>query len=235
MAKPIVIAGRGFPTKKAAEDACREILYGYAVGQPVSNSEHVDLLQALLMRHPHSDEKTGCGIVRFEVRQNPQFPSQRTLFLVRADGSETDFSFLKCITQPTQRHRVLDALRIAVAPQVIDVARRAFSSGNPVLCALTGQPLASFSEAHVDHGNPTFLQIAVNFASSQGGWEYIPLDRSDGMIGEELAHATQLRAWTQFHARCARLRVVSINANLSILRTGPNRAIVQEYETPPLF
>jgi hypothetical protein len=150
-------------------------------------------------------------------------------------GGGRHFSFLKCITPPTQRHRALDALRMAIAPQVVEIARRAFESGNPVACALTGQLLSSFSEVHVDHGNPTFLQIATQFANSQGGWESVQLARSDGMIGEELASVTQLREWTQFHARIAQLRVVSINANLSILRTGTNRAIVREDESLTLF
>lgn len=218
MAKPLTIGTRFFKTKKAAEDECRAILYGYPAGATVTDANHHRFLDDLLLRHPDAAKKIGCGVIRFEVRQNPEYPRQRGIFLIRTDGTETDFSVFNCITPPTTRVLALDAMRHAIAPQVIAVAERAFTATQPARCALTGVPLASRLEAHVDHAEPTFLQLARTFVDGVGGWDRVEVGSTDGMIGRVMVNEAQREAWCAFHAERARLRVVSIQANLSLLR-----------------
>jgi hypothetical protein len=47
------------------------------------------------------------------------FVRQRSFYLVRTDGSETDFSFMKCLRPPTHRHSSPTFLQLAeeFAPQ----------------------------------------------------------------------------------------------------------------------
>ncbi|WP_018791465.1 DCL family protein [Salinispora arenicola] len=224
MAKPLTIGARHFKTKKAAEDACRSILYGYPQGGIVTDPDHRQFLDDLLLRHHDPVGKIGCGILRYEVRQNPAYPSQTSFYLVRVDGTETDFSFIRCITPTNQRYSALEAMRQAIAPQVIAVVERTFAEQKTVTCALTGVPLISRQDAHVDHAQPTFLDLATAFAENVGGWDMVQVASGDGVIGTQMADDQQREAWCVFHAERANLRVVSIQANLSLLRRGQRRA-----------
>jgi hypothetical protein len=217
-AQPIKIGDRAFPTKGKAQKACQDILNGYPLGATVSDPEHHGFLEDLMLHHPESETKIGIGILWFEVRRNPKYPSQRGLFLIRHDGTETDFSYISCLTPPTHRTDVLSALRSAISEQVMTVARDAFASGQPVSCPITGELMLSTADAHVDHSDPTFLQLASDFAASEGGWDAIVLRSADGLIGMSLTDLDQLDRWVHRHYQLANLRVVSRIANLSLLR-----------------
>lgn len=221
----ISIGTHVFKTKKEAADSCRRILYAQPIGSIVTAREDHDFLIELLLRHPDPDGKIGVGVLRFEIRENPLFPTRRLLSLIRVDGTETDFSFLKCLTQPTVRSMVLSTLRREISDQTACVARVAFATGESVRCALTGVILDTMADAHVDHYDPTFLPLATQFVEGVGGWEMISLRRADGMVGELLADPDQRQQWRGYHAQHAHLRVVSIIANLSLLTRGVRRNV----------
>ncbi|MEW2375988.1 hypothetical protein AB0883_07765 [Micromonospora sp. NPDC047812] len=115
------------------------------------------------------------------------------------------------------------AVATAAGP-VIAVVERAFAKQKTATCALTGIPLVSRQEAHVDHAQPTFLDLATAFAEHAGGWDTVQVASGDGVIGTQMADDQQREAWCAFHAERANLRVVSIQANLSLLRRGQRRA-----------
>ena len=68
------------------------MLNRYSVGEVVSQANSVDLI-ALIKRHDELEEKTGVGIVRFEVAVAPDGHEGRCFWIVRTDGSRIDFSF----------------------------------------------------------------------------------------------------------------------------------------------
>jgi hypothetical protein len=211
-----------FELKKDAEEACRRFLYKYEPGSVVDEFADELFLLDLLYLHPDKDAKIGCGIERFEVRQNPKFPRQRSLYLVRNDGTETDFSFVKCLRPPTHRQMVLEAMRQEVFPQVFNFSESAYTSVLEVPCAITGVMLPR-GTAHVDHSAPTFVELAEEFVAQRNGWDAFMLARADGSIGVQLADPEQAQAWRDYHREKARLRMVSIQANLSLLRRGIKR------------
>lgn len=106
--------------------------------------------------------------------------------------------------------------------QVFDFAERAYSSGDPVVCSITGRMMER-RDAHVDHSCPTFLELAEEFAALQGGWDTMLVVRADGSIGVQLGIEDQAKLWRDFHRENACLRMVSIEANLSLLRRGVKR------------
>lgn len=218
MAKPILIGDLWFPLRGAAQEACQAVLYKYPPGSVVTDPEDEKFLLDLLQLHPNKDTKIGCGVARFEVRPSEKQSRQRTLWLVRTDGSETDFSFVKCLTPPTHARLVRAALREAIVPQINEFVRNAYTSGGQVQCPLTRADLSDRKQAHVDHHKPTFDELAQAFAEAEGGWEAISVTSSDGMTGHRLADAHQAQAWDEYHRANASLRLVSIQANLSLLR-----------------
>jgi hypothetical protein len=220
--KPILVGSRAFALKKDAEDACRQILYKYQPDSRVVEAKDEQFLLDLLGLHPDCDGKLGDGIDFFEIRTNPKFVKQRTFYLIRRDGSETDFSFVKCLRPPTHRQVVMAAMRHEVVMQIADFADLAYGSNLEVPCATTGV-MVSRDAAHVDHSSPTFVELAEDFAARHGGWDEFAVAHADGSIGVQLGNFEQAKAWRDYHCENARLRIVSIQANLSLLRRGVKR------------
>lgn len=93
MPKSFNLGGQMFASKKAVVDKCREILYRYEPGEPLSQVDH-DFLFDILRLHPKADEKIGPGVRQFYTVQQ-QF--SKCFFVRRTDNSEIDFSFNKCL------------------------------------------------------------------------------------------------------------------------------------------
>ena len=225
MRKPVIIGAHTFPTKKEATGHIRRILYATVPGMPVAPEDHPFLL-ALVERHPHAVRKIGAGVLRFEVRPNPTYPGNYGFWIVRTDGSETDFSFVECLSPSTYQDDVRHAMRGSVADQIIEYKQEAFARGGTVYCLVTAEPV-TWDTCHVDHAPPTFLELADRFAALKGGYEGIPLTdpSTDGAIGREIAEPGALFEWQEYHRRHARLRIVSPYANLGLLRRGKREEI----------
>lgn len=220
---PVLVGHRSFALKKDAEDACRELLYRYPPGSRVTSPDDEQFLLDLLDLHPERSDKVGCGVAYFEVRVNPTFTRQRTFYLIRVDQTETDFSFMKCLKPPTHRQLVLGAMRREVANQVYEFAEQTYDADSVVRCAVTGQVIER-ANAHVDHSSPTFLELAEQFIIQYGGWDGFIIAHADRSIGVQLGDEGQAKEWRDYHRQYANLRVVSIEANLSILKRAAKAA-----------
>ncbi len=77
-----VIGDATFRTKEEVERHIQQILYAYQVEEMV-NSEDTRFLLALLCNHPKAEEKCGCGIRAFQIRQNQRFTTKRGFYLLR--------------------------------------------------------------------------------------------------------------------------------------------------------
>jgi len=218
--KLFVIAGETFPTKARVIERCRKILYRCHVGSAVTSIPDCEFLASLIERHPDAEDKIGCGILCFEVRRNRG--GTRGFWIVRRDGSETDFSFGTCVSAPSHEQNVRDAFRTAIKPQIAEARQRGFANGFVIPCPITSQSITR-KTCQVDHADPTFLELVDQFAASEGGYSAISIVSRDGDIGGLLDPAVEGR-WQRFHAQCAKLRVVSKRANLSLLRKKPKAA-----------
>jgi uncharacterized protein DUF3223 len=182
------------------------------------SSDDDAFLRKLIARHPQTAAKVGAGIDHFEIRQGAPF-RQNVFWLVRVDGTETDFSYRRCVNNGkiSHRARVLAAMRLAIGDQIVEFRQRALVE-NPV-CALTGAPLTR-EALHVDH-DPPFSSIAAEFFALLGGAEAIKLaDEADGVIGRRFADTKVLAAWCEFHRTHAKLFLTSAIANM---RKGAKR------------
>ena len=94
-AKPVDLGFVKFPTRAAAIEHFKCMLSRYSTSDCVSK-EDSRYLTALLSQHPSASEKVGAGIVGFFVRKNPHY-HQDEFWIDRIDGSQIDFSYLKCI------------------------------------------------------------------------------------------------------------------------------------------
>ena len=215
----VLIGDRVYSKKEAALAAIREVRDRILETGSVSQEDD-EFLRDLVAMHPDAEDKVGAGIVRFEVRHN--LGNTYGFWIIRTDGSETDFSFMKSLYGATHEADVRSAMRYAVIDQMEAARDLAFSTASSLLCPITGEAITRES-CHVDHATPTFIEIADEFAEQHGGYEAITTVPSDGNIGRRFESNEVQEAWRAFHAGRAELRVVSKTANLSILRRGVAR------------
>jgi long-subunit fatty acid transport protein len=128
------------------------------------NDEDALHLAALLERHDEYKEKVGCDVAYFSIMMTehgtPCFRINRT------DGTGTDFSYRRCITQrpPSRKQEVSAAFRRVVRFDLYK-ARDDFFAANAdtngrVICAETGERI-SRDQAHMDRRAPLTFEVLV--------------------------------------------------------------------------
>jgi len=200
--------------KKHATERCQAIVASTVPGQPVTGDDAEWLAWLVAERHPCASEKIGPGISYFTTQVVMPF---RTLGFVirRVDGTATDFSWRTCITAPDHKLMVRAAMRRAVESQITEFKATAAAEGS-LRDAITGEIL-TWDNVHVDHAPPVFVLIADAYAALSGGYAAIGLTPSqDGQIGRALTGAHE--NWAAWHRAFARLRIVSEQTNMSLLR-----------------
>lgn len=221
MPRGITIGATHYRTKEAVRDVCRSIVQRYGVDGDVTGPDDDAFLHHLLERHPDYDLKRGSGIAHFRVISHPHYGRKNVgLAVVRLNGEVTDFSWNYCLTPPTHRAQVLGALRRAVEGQGIAARKAVLDSGQPLVCSVTGAPIPSVDELHMDHAPPTFLELAEQFIADHGGagaFRILP-DSGAGISYTELEDKALEGRWQDHHQERAVLRPVLKRVNLSDLR-----------------
>jgi hypothetical protein len=208
MKKTYTLGGQTYTTKKAISDRCSGLLRATSF-----SSEDNAFLFDLLALHPESELKIGCGIAGFKV--GPDAYGKRCLWLDRIDGSDTDWSFTKCLLPPTHERKVREALRYLVKDQVIRFRDLELTRTNE--CAITGYPITA-TTCHVDHIPPdTFLSLVGRFLQIEN-IEYNEISIKptlDGSTFTELENRELGIRWQAFHRENAKLRLTTAKANMS--------------------
>jgi hypothetical protein len=206
-----------FRTKEAANAYIQEILYRYQDGQELGEDD-LEFMIEVLKHHPRADEKIGVGVRGIRVQREAQWGTMQ-FAVIRTDGSDTDFSFKKCL-YPVSRLQVFKkACRDLVANRIkqFRYAQFARAESGTLLCPITGETMTRIG-SHVDHVPPqTFDALVERFINEDridvNGVEITGL--ADGEMRKGFADAMLAERWRAFHEKHARLRVVSAFANLS--------------------
>jgi hypothetical protein len=217
--KTFILGGQVFGTKKAVEAHVRGILHRMPLGVPLADADLLCVFD-LLLHHPACDEKIGVGVASICVQTEKNW-NTRHFQITRIDNSTTDFSFKKCVTPPTKQTLFKQACRHVVAEQVISFRNRIFdAAGGTVFCPILSVPITPHT-SHVDHEPPaTFEMLVHQFIE----FENLNVDAvaieglGDNGMQKSFADAVLQFKWQSFHAKHAKLRVVSVQANLSDIR-----------------
>jgi hypothetical protein len=175
----------------------------------------------LLNWHPEAEQKIGVGIAAIEVRPTEFGKNTRGFWLVREDGSETDFSYRKCVdNEQTYRKKFLAACRFAVKDHIAEFKDEFFRVAPVPSCALTGAPIAP-ENSHVDHTPPyTFERIVQAFVTLNAldmDDPALTLGGQDGVLVPLFSSLIMRDRFVAFHNNFATLRVISPFANTSIV------------------
>ena len=216
-------------TKKEAGLFFSEWLKEAQPVQIVTSTERHQCLLDLIKQHPEAKNKIGVGIYRFEIRQNPIFRNQNTFYLIRVDGTSTDFSFRSCISgkKKTAWASFCCAARNAVADQILVFKSAAFMAADRPACGITGNPVA-WNNCHVDHV-VEFSELLRRFVEQHN----IDVDTaikpsSDMQIVAGFACDDLRRKWCEYHHSFAELRLTTPEANLSRKTKGTFEHVTPE-------
>lgn len=206
---------KAFPLKKDKQHRIKTLLNSHALNTPLEGKD-LNAAIAVLAGHPDLTQKVGVGIAAVDIR--PALHGTRCFHVIRADGSSTDFSYLKCLSAPTPRQEVHSACRNALKADH-DLVKTYRLAASP-FCELTGMPITA-ENSHVHHAPPMFDNIADSFAEQQGGHDVLAgrLERGDNVYGNNM-NEDDRRAWLTWHGQRAVLQLVhrSANAHIEIAR-----------------
>lgn len=210
-AKPVRINDKLFPTKAAAQNAIRSILYRYKPGETLNDADTY-FMRGVLALHPHAALKIGCGVKSFSVEQ---YEWNCGFALTRTDGTKTDWSYVVCLTPPTRAKEATNGFRTEIREQIKDFRCDFFRTCLSPTCAITRAPLVNDLSTHVDH-DPPFEDLLASFLSQRSlQLENIEVNASqDNDLDTRLLDRQLAEEWQQYHRRHATLRVVSKKANL---------------------
>lgn len=213
------IGGITFRTLESVKQEIRSRIASYEDKEPFS-PEDWWFFRDLLDLHPHTEVKIGCGVRGFYAQWNPVYKNTRTLYLVRQDGSVTDWSWTECLKPSSHEKKIKMAFRALLEPGMIIFKKKFFDSQPYVAtpCPITGQ-LMTFASAHVDHIPPqTFEALFRDFIATNKvdiTTLTISSDGKDNTYRVTISDEVLANRWLDYHSQHAHLRVISSHANLS--------------------
>jgi hypothetical protein len=216
------LGGVLYPTKTAATARLRAILNNAPLSREITDEADFATLLDLIHLHPEAEEKIGAGVRSFEVRVDPVWKT-RQFWVLRDDGTETDFSFVVCLSPKlgSPEANARRALRNEIEPQIASFRAERCAGGGVVVDEVTGQPIPP-GLLHIDHASPTFDTIQRAWLAARK-LELVAIETTGHGDGETvilLADRELARDWQRYHLDHARLRCVARFTNLSTLRRG---------------
>lgn len=211
------IAGRHFATQKDLASYVSAMLRDYGQHVPVRlMHEDEAFIGDLLLRHPSVDRKVGCGVAAIWIRRNGAFGNG--FYVERTDGTLIDFSYKQCIRPFTQASKAKFAFRRAIDDQVLAIKKAVFYNAGQIVCPVTNEVI-TWETAHVDHEPPlTFAALLAEFCTLRAiDLDTIDLYEPKTGIGKLLPPAIEAD-WSLWHRDRARLRVISAEANMNLVR-----------------
>ncbi len=214
------ILNQTFSSQEKAEESARAILYNDVLNTTLNEADHEYMCAYFRLFHLEWEEKIGVGIKNIFRIKEPQYGKVRGFKIVRLDESDTDISFIiERINKNDFKQQFNSALRFIVEPQIFEFKEKSFGSRLFLLCPIENVEVTK-DNCHIDHDSPTFKEIVNSFVLKYN----IKIDKdilvksTDNQLIPELANAEMIKQFFDYHKELANLRVVSIKANLSILK-----------------
>lgn len=212
MAKFIVrIQGQTFSTKKSLKEKCKEILNSYKDGVRLNLFDEEFMID-FFTQLAKSNKLKGLKIVEVYVRKSKKFPNLQ-FWIKREDGTETDISYLNCISPRKKIDEISDACRRAVESIIMEYK---IKHVYPTTSDLSRQSIVCLDEAEVDHYDMDFVELVNNWVSLNGGEEKIYSKINETEDGSEITEFTDgalVESFIQYHNSHTHLRLITVEEN----------------------
>ena len=188
-----------FKTKKALQDAIREIANKAYIGESLSHDDEEFMLY-VFSRHDGFSEKCGCGFSHIFVDLD-EFGG-RHFRIARVDGTDVGISWHHALSpRSSERTHFMSALREEVKEQIFSFKA---SSGN--VCGICGGEISS-GDKHIDHLIP-FRSLVDQFF----GQNIHPTQKLD--TTSILSNRQVAKDWSSFHQENAILQPAHAKCNM---------------------
>lgn len=210
--------GKTFKTKTTLKDYCKFVLNNSGVNTTL-DGEWNDVLIDVLRMHEDFHEKTKGQEYQIGVRVCPINPRNKQFYILRADGTDTDFSYYKAISSKSKESYIKETLRAAIKDQTIEFKNNYFASNQDskgyVLCMETSLKLKK-KDSHLDHYPKQFDEIVKEWIdimqlSSQDIVLVAPPDNGTAWFMQD---EVLLKSFQDYHKEQAQYRVVLNKVNL---------------------
>jgi hypothetical protein len=201
MRRNVNLSGREFSSLTKAKDHAKSILNKCDVGNKVSDDEKSFLLSAIALRGQEKlAEKIGAGVDYIFVDFNEA--GDKAFYIHRVDGTEADFSYIKCFGHRSAITDFAQACRNAVKKEKAGLK--------------TG---LGYDTYHVHHEDKTFKSIVQAFVKEQqidlAKVEYVEGDSVEGRFFKDPVMSELFR---NFHSRRASMKVVLVEDHKKLHR-----------------
>lgn len=199
---------------------CQEILRNYEANNVVTNQDEINFLFSIFENHSDWDLKKGVGIKSISVIAT-RF-NNKCFQINRTDGSYTDISFKDSITNISKKSTIKKACRTAIRYQV-DIFRNRNVTYGVSRCPFTDEVLTECN-THIDHYDLTFDEM-FNLWIIEQNFDYLvsKVNRTtDNSLTTCFIDDLIKDDFILYHNSKCKLRAVSKNANLSILKLQRN-------------
>ena len=171
---------------------------------------------SIFENHSDWELKKGVGISSISVVKNM---FNKCFQLNRLDGTFTDISFTHSITNRSKSYEVKKACRNAIRNCIVKFRNENVIYGVSV-CPISGEILSK-ENTHIDHYDLTF-DLMFNLWIVQQDFDYLFSkinETKDNCVLTCFTDVNITNDFIAFHNQNSKLRAVSINANLSILKS----------------
>lgn len=215
----IKAGGKNFKAKTTLQAYCKYVLNNAKLNTLLEGEWEAVLIDVLKM-HACYDGKTKGQSYKIGVRTCNINPRNRQFFILREDGSDTDFSYYKAISESkTNMARIKEILRASIKDQTVAYKMEYFikneDSRGFVLCEETGLKL-KMKDSHIDHYPKQFDEIVQEWADKYNvvseDVKLIPPGDNATVWG--MADNKLLLSFQEYHLSQARYRIVLNKVNL---------------------
>lgn len=219
----MLVAGKNFKNKTTLTNYCKFVLNNAEINEELSG-EWLAVLKEVVFMHERFQEKTKNLEYTVGIRLCTVNPRNRQFYIIRSDGTDTDFSYYKAIGSYNKQTRIKSALRELVRDQVIEFKDSYFRENSDskgyVICPETNLKIKK-KDSHLDHYPKQFDEIVeewvkINFINSENLEIYPAGDNTNAWTIKDTEIA---KSFMDFHKQTAEYRVVLNKVNLQRKRS----------------
>lgn len=220
----IKIGSKEFKTKKALKEYVQAQMYKVKKGEPLKGI-HLKVVDYIFRQHENYEEKIKDMDYTISVRTSSGMNKQyREHYIIREDGTETDFSYVKAIAGKTCKiSDIKRALRAVILPQQFAAKNNYFEkhqdSQGYVVCPVTNLKVKK-KETHTDHFPVKFEKIVADWFAdrSLNSESFVLLDGGDNSVNMLVEDKVLEEDFCKYHETHAQYRIVLAKVNLQAAR-----------------
>ncbi len=201
--------------KKEILEKCKSILNKYEIGEYIYWNDF-DFMTDVFSKHEEWELKRGSGLSGISIIKDTF--GGRCFCLHRTDGSNTDISYKKSVYSNTKISDIKKACRSAIRGEIVT-----FRNNNVIYddskCAITYETLTK-GNVHIDHYDLTFASMfKLWIADKEIDFLHSKINKTtDNSFETFFTDLTIIEDFINFHNKHSKLRAVTADANIMILR-----------------